>query len=297
MEYQIRKIKKFIVVVLICINLIFSCNFVFAANTVEVEPTEDQFLELRAVSVTQVSGQNKQVIMELWGNNVEFKGFDVRFAYDSTKLQPSNMNTNEITDDASLFFDFVDEFKNCLSMFTLPVSGEESGVRAIVSFSPPVEEAEHIIEKEGIGKVVNTDGGVLLGKMSFQMTAELFDVSFFHLIEDSTSSPLTGIKINIDGTSYFSNQSTFRFTDRTTSKDASLSDLILSSGVEDEANPENSTYKEYTLTPVFDKETYGYELELLEYIDVMNLKAIQNDLKATMKLKIPKRDENRRSGV
>ena len=38
-----------------------------------VTPAENQYLELRAVSVKEIEGQNKQVIMELWGNNVEFK--------------------------------------------------------------------------------------------------------------------------------------------------------------------------------------------------------------------------------
>lgn len=297
MKYQIQNLKKLIVIILILANLIFSCSFVFAADTTEVQPTADQYLELRAVSVTNVENQNKQVIMELWGNNVEFKGFDVRFAYDSTNLKPSNITTNEITDDIEQYFKFEDEFINTLSIFTIPVSGEESGVRAIVSFSPPVEDSEHIIEKEGIGKVVNTDGGVLLGKMSFQMTASLFDANFFHLIEDEKSSPLTGIKINIDGTTYFSNQSTFRFTDKTASRDAYLSNLIVSSGEVNEAEPENSTYKEYELTPIFDKDTLNYEIELLEYIDKINIKAIQNDAKSTMLIKVPQRNEERRISI
>lgn len=35
----------------------------------------------------------------------------------------------------------------------------------------------------------------------------------------------------------------------------------------------------------------NYELELLEYIDSLDIKAIQNDAKSTMKIKVPKRDE------
>jgi len=36
-------------------------------------PTDDQYFELRAVSIKDVPGQNKQVMMELWVNNVEFE--------------------------------------------------------------------------------------------------------------------------------------------------------------------------------------------------------------------------------
>ena len=190
------------------------------------------------------------------------------------------------------YFKFEDEFKDSLEMFTIPYTGEGDGIRGIVSFDPPTTESDHIIEKDGIGKVVTTSGGVLLGKMSFQMTADTFDASWFQLVEDSEDSPKTGIKINIDGTNYYEAQSTFRFTDKTASKDASLSNLVVSSGIVDETNPDNSTYKEYTLTPTFDKETLNYEITLLEYLDTIDIKATQNHEKATMKIKVPKRNED-----
>lgn len=71
---------------IICIVLLLlSPNVVFAVEmeetgdiipdikTTELEPTGDQFLELRAVEINEVEGQNRQVIMELWGNELEFK--------------------------------------------------------------------------------------------------------------------------------------------------------------------------------------------------------------------------------
>ena len=177
-------------------------------------------------------------------------------------------------------------------MFTIEYSGEGNGIRAIFSFNPPVEEREHIIDKEGIGKVVNTDGGVLLGKMSFQMTADVFDATWFNLVATEDTSPRTGIKINIDGTHYYEEQSTFRFTDETASKDSSLSNLIVSTGEIDKTEPDKSTYKEYEYTPTFNKETFNYELKLYEYIDTMDIKAITTDSNATMKIKVPKRNEN-----
>lgn len=123
------------------------------------------------------------------------------------------------------------------------------------------------------------------------MTANEFDISGFKLVED-TSSPTTGIKINLNLTQSFEAQSTFRFTDQTASKDASLSNIVISSGETDEENPSKSTYKEHSLAPTFNKETFNYEIELLEYIDTMKIKATTSDENATMKLKVPKRDEN-----
>lgn len=106
--------------------------------------------------------------------------------------------------------------------------------------------------------------------------------------------PETGIEINIDGIekkNYYKDTSTFRFEDNTASKDADLGSLVLSSGVIDTENEENSTYKEYELTPKFDRTKLNYELTLLEYIDSMNIMVAPNDTKSTMKIKIPKKDE------
>lgn len=214
----------------------------------------------------------------------------MRFTYDKTKLQLSNIKTNEISDNVKEYFEFEDEFKNSLDLFTIY---NEDSIKMICSFNPPVDikEGGHIIEKEGIGKVVNTNGGVLLGKMSFQMTEDIFDMSSFKLVEDTESSPLTGIKINTDGLHYFDNQRTFRFANNTASKDANLTNIIVSSEEKNEENPEESSYKEYNISPEFNVDTKEYELKLLDYIDNLNIKATQSDEKASMKVIVPKRDE------
>lgn len=36
-------------------------------------PSDEQYFELKAVEIKDVDGQEKQVIMELWGHNLEFK--------------------------------------------------------------------------------------------------------------------------------------------------------------------------------------------------------------------------------
>lgn len=121
------------------------------------------------------------------------------------------------------------------------------------------------------------------------MITDDFDVSEFNLVENLSYSPNTGIKIDYTAQESYQAQSTFRFTDATASKDASLKDLIVSSGTKD---GEEHTYKEYELTPTFDKDVKEYEITLLEYVDKMNITAIQNNEKATMKIKHPKRNED-----
>lgn len=121
------------------------------------------------------------------------------------------------------------------------------------------------------------------------MITDNFDVSEFNLVENLSYSPNTGIKIDYTAQESYQAQSTFRFTDATASKDASLKDLIVSSGTKD---GEEHTYKEYELTPTFDKDVKEYEITLLEYVDKMNITAIQNNEKATMKIKHPKRNED-----
>lgn len=223
---------------------------------------------------------------------MNLNGFAVRFSYDRSKIQPSNIESNEITDDETQYFKFVGEFENVLELFTIPYDGTGDGINAVISFIPPVTESEHIeqVGNSG-GKVINTEAGILLGKMSFQMQADKFDDSWFSLQTSTESSPKTGISINIDGISKYEAQNTFRFTDKTASKNANLSNIVLSSGIKNEANPEQSTYKEYSLTPEFEKNTLNYEYELLEYMDEMNITAILEDTKASIKLKVPKRDE------
>lgn len=121
------------------------------------------------------------------------------------------------------------------------------------------------------------------------MITDNFDVSEFNLVENLSYSPNTGIKIDYTAQESYQAQSSFRFTDATASKDASLKDLIVSSGTKD---GEEHTYKEYGLTPTFDKDVKEYEITLLEYVDKMNITAIQNNEKATMKIKHPKRNED-----
>lgn len=284
-----QKVSKKIIATII--NLIILCICfcnVSIAESKLVEPTEDQFFELRAVKVTNIEGKDKQVIFELWAHEIEFKGFDVRFSYDGTHFAPSNITTNDYTDDETEFFKFESEFSDCLELFTVPYTGTSTGgMRAVVSFNQPISESEHIKNKENVGMIVDSSGSVLLGTLSFRTTLDKFDISSFKLETSDTTSPKTGIKIIIDGSTYYENQSTFRFTDKSASRNADLSNIKLSNGNEDDEN-----YKEYALNPSFDKNTLEYTTELLEYVDKVNLEVTKDDEKSSIVIKQPKHDEN-----
>lgn len=183
-------------------------------------------------------------------------------------------------------------------MFTIPDESGDNIIRGIISFVPPVAEGDHIHTEEGIGKVVDTTGGVLLGKMSFQMKADTFDPTWFQLVPVVDDSPVTGIKVTIDGKNYYEangikdpNKNVFRFTDQIASKNANLSNMVLSSGVVNQTEADKSTYKEYAYTPEFKSDTTDYELTLLENIDDMDIKVTVEDPKSTLKMKVPKRNE------
>ena len=48
----------------------------------------------------------------------------MRFSYDGTKVQPSNLKTNEITNNTLEYFEFEEEFKQALQYSTIPYEGE-----------------------------------------------------------------------------------------------------------------------------------------------------------------------------
>lgn len=278
-----KLLKMLIVAITFLISIIIKTNIVQATT---LKPSNNQCIEMRAVEVKEVKDNEKQLIFELWANDINFKGFDVRFAYDSSNYLLSNLTTNVETDDENEYFDFENEFDGKLDIITIPYSsGNTAGIRMIISFDPPVEDSENIKDET----LISSGKSVLLGKMSFKMKADTLDISNFRLIEDQTTSPTTGIKINVNIQDSYEEQSTFIFTNKTTSSDATLNNLIVSTGIE---GSKDYTYKKYDLTPIFDKQNKEYSLELNEYINEMNIEAEVSDEKSTMKIKVPTKDED-----
>lgn len=132
--------------------------------------------------------------------------------------------------------------------------------------------------------------GVLFAKFSFKLLADELDIENYFNVEKTTGILKDGfIEIQITEDEMFNQLSTFRFTDRTASDDATLKTLVLSRGETNE-DPDLNTYKEYELTPTFSGTELNYTREILEYIDDLDLKLQTNDTKASVKIKIPKRD-------
>lgn len=73
MHKSINFSKNLIIIATIIVLIFLNCAIV-GASTI-IEPNENQYLELKATSITEVEGQNKQVIMELWGYEIDFKRF------------------------------------------------------------------------------------------------------------------------------------------------------------------------------------------------------------------------------
>lgn len=279
-KLRMKLLKMLIVAIVFLISIIIKTNIVQATT---LNPSNSQNIEMRAVEIKETNNNDKQLIFELWANDIDFKGFDVRFSYDSSNYLLSNLTTNVETDDENEYFAFENEFDGKLDIITIPyLSGDTTGIRMIISFDPPIEDSENIKNET----LISSGKSVLLGKMSFKMKTDTLDISKFRLIEDQTTSPTTGIKINTNIQDCYEDPSTFVFTNKTASNNATLNNLILSTGTDD------STYKEYDLTPTFNKQNKEYSLELNEYINEMNIEAEVSDEKSTMKIKVPTKDED-----
>lgn len=65
-----------IMTIIIIFAMMYTINL--QASTT-IQPEDNQYLELRATTITEIDGQGKQVIMELWGHEIDFKRFQCSF--------------------------------------------------------------------------------------------------------------------------------------------------------------------------------------------------------------------------
>lgn len=207
---------------------------------------------------------------------------------------PSKLLGNEeVTDNNNIkdYFKLVEEFENKVNVFASNDTNQDNVIRAVFSLPSTADLSEHIIEKEGtIGKTITTKDKLLIGKFSFKMLTDEFSIVGFNLVESEEHSPTTGIKINLNATQCYEAQKTFIFTDATASKDADLQNLLVSRGEDIGGVEESPYYKEYDLSPTFNKNEKAYEVIIKEYIDDVDITATTNDEKAKMKIKVPKHD-------
>lgn len=68
-------VRKIIISILVIILIASMSLVVEAEPTVTIDPQENQYFELKATTINKVNDHEKQVIMELWGYNLDFKRF------------------------------------------------------------------------------------------------------------------------------------------------------------------------------------------------------------------------------
>lgn len=171
-QEMLRKRKKhkamlLAIILMMMIPIVGISIYSHADTTKILTPNENQYLELKATSIIEKEDGNKQLIMELWGHNLEFKGFSFRFSYDSDKYKLSDVTTNEVTNNCEKYFKFENEFLDVLEFFDIDYRGLGDGVEAVVSFTPPTNTSEHIIEKENVGKLIHTRRFIIIRKIKF----------------------------------------------------------------------------------------------------------------------------------
>lgn len=273
MEFKRLKIViKLTMILVSTIILILNTNIsnTYAAT---VEPQDDQKIEYRAVSLEETDN-GKQLVIELWIKNINFKGMDIRLNYDSTILKPSNINSNEIIDvneelGIPSCFEFTNEFGNYLDYFAMEsTEGEYRGILSLLGEEERKGTNEYLVQDENIGDYVSITGEVLLGRLSFnagEANSEQITTQTLSL-KQAVTSPKTGIKVNINGEDSYENQKLFEFTLSLESNNAYLSNIESDSFALDN----------------FNKETFNYEVDITEDNDVINVTPTLEDEKATM---------------
>lgn len=66
-----QKINLIIMLIIYLVSVIGYRTFSLAST--EIEPEESQYLELKATTINKLEDGTQQVIMELWGHEIDFK--------------------------------------------------------------------------------------------------------------------------------------------------------------------------------------------------------------------------------
>lgn len=278
-----KTVKKLITIILsiVLITLIYP-----KVNATQLTNTSDQYMELKVVSVKNVDNADKQVILEWWSHNLKFKGLDLRFSYDDTKLKPSSVSDNSyVTDNSS--FEFENDFGSYMDYFVL--NSDNGTYRCVMSLENYDTTHANIENDSSLGYVVNTnvDGGVLLGKMSFRLYNGEVDENTFKLKTD-TKSPTTGIKIAQTSDSAYEDQSVFKF--KAFSDDAKLSDIKYSFFNYEEnktTKPENLTYTNLDMSTTESTSTDSiskYKINYTDKLENISLSLTKSNENATVKI-------------
>ncbi len=214
----IRRMFMLLIAIIVFLTSAFILNVNYS-KAATLEPQENQKVEYRATELNKTDNGN-QLIIEIWIHNLNFKGMDLRLEYDENILKPSNLSTNEIIDVNSELtipscFEFTNGFGGYLDYFAMEMSDNEyRGILSMVGKDDRTGTNEYLVEDDDIGDYVSINGDVLLAKLSFNVgdsTRENISTQSLRLKEASTS-PQTGIKVNVNGTDSYEAQKLFEFT-------------------------------------------------------------------------------------
>ena len=214
-----KTIKKLLIITLLIFIVLANCLTVSAVT--KLENSEEQYMELKVVNIEDIDGADKQVTLEWWSYNLNFKALDLRFSYDSSKIEPSSVLDNSfVTDESS--FEFDGDFASYMGYMVL--SAENGEYRCLMSLDEYDDTGTYIENDATLGYIVNSnvDGGVLIGRMSFRLFSGEIDETTFAL-KTAETSPTTGIEISQTMDSGYSDPSVFRFS--VLSNDASLNKI------------------------------------------------------------------------
>ena len=266
----LNKLKKILIIIIICTIFVLIFNF-NCAKAVTLEPTLDQKIEYRSVSLEKKENGN-QLIIEVWIHKLNFKGIDLRLEYDPQKWQTSNIETNEVIDVNSELgvprcFEFANNFEGYLDYFVMGLEeGEYRGVLSILGEDERTQTNEYLVQDEENGDYVSVSDSVLLGRLSFnvgELTSQ--DITSEELkLKPATTSPTTGVKVSIDGKNSYESESLFEFTLSLASNNAYLTNIESDSFTIDN----------------FDKNNFNYEIKLEEVKDKINITPILEDERA-----------------
>lgn len=191
----LSKMKKTLLI--ICVILISTITQVYATETTENEngtESSEPYIEMKVTS--RKKGENNQILVEMYGSKFkDLQAIETVFTYDSTKLTPSNIETNEPLDLTTIKYDqrpayyekpitdaeqnevdnFNKESLNILSnSYTTNTNySEQLGVSKFLFLAPNenTEALQFLLKNKKSTPNITSEEKVLLGTFSFTQTA------------------------------------------------------------------------------------------------------------------------------
>ena len=215
-------LKKLRILSIVCVILLnFAVAVFYNESYADVlNPTDDQKIEYRATSVKKVNSKY-QLRVEIWLHHLTFKGFALRTSYDRDQIKPSNPSSNiEIT--LSDYFamtpgniTLVNGFEKFLEVDSWSLEEEdEEGVLdltyTILGDDERTGTNQYLHTEDPTNNYIQIDGDVQIGYMTFILDDRSVSEDAAQIMIGELS-PITGVKLIIDGNDEYDAQELFEF--------------------------------------------------------------------------------------